>query len=92
MEEEKKLITVSQSRQKRRGQRLPWRCGIKGIKVRFKGERARTPSLAQIHSPFRSISLLSGQSQADAGCNYAVICGPWKLFNRFLLDFLVISV
>lgn len=41
-----KLITMSQNRQKRRDQRLPWRCGIKGIKVRFKGKRARTPSLA----------------------------------------------
>lgn len=40
------VITVSQSRMKRpaAADGLAWRCGIKGIEVRFKGEHARAPS------------------------------------------------
>lgn len=40
------VITVSQSRLKRPTDPdgLPWRCGIKGIEVRFKGEHVRSPS------------------------------------------------
>lgn len=94
MEEEggKKLITVSQSRQERREQRFPRRCGIKGMKVPFKGKRDRAPSLAQIRSPFGSIGPAqraeSGQRRVKLGRN------PWtvEVFHPFRLDLFASSV
>lgn len=86
------LITVSQSRQERREQRFPRRCGIKGMKVPFKGKRGRAPSLAQIRSSFGSIGPAqraeSGQRRVKLGPN------PWTVeaFHPFLLDLFASSV
>lgn len=87
-----KLITVSQSRQERREQRFSRRCGIKGMKVPFKGKRGCAPSLAQIRSSFGSIGPAqraeSGQRRVKLGRN------PWTVeaFHPFLLDLFASSV
>lgn len=65
--EKKCDYSESEQADEKRAERLPWRRGIKGMKVRFKDKCARTPSLAHLHSPFRSTSLLSGQSGQTQG-------------------------